>query len=312
MNPISITFIGTAAIGSPLLQALHNDERFDVRLAVTQIDKPAGRKMELHASPIKLKAHELGLEVFQPDDINSAESLDRLKHAKADMVVLMAYGQILKRDLLGLPEFGCINVHASLLPKHRGASPIQQALLHQDSETGISIMKMAEKMDAGPVYATSKIPVEESDNALTLHDKLAELTAEKTPDILYEIVADGLEPHHQDHQHATYCSKIHKADGAIDWKESADQIEAKVRAFAGWPGTHSFWEGRRLKILKAVMMPWNGNEQPGTVISDKGVIMVTCGQDALKLIEVQMEGKTPQLIEDFIRGYEDFPGSVLD
>jgi methionyl-tRNA formyltransferase len=306
MNKIKIAFIGTADIGSPLLQSLHHDERFEVKLVVTQIDKPAGRKMELKPSPIKLKAKELGISVFQPEDINSADSIKEIRKAGADMIVLMAYGQILKSEILELPEFGCINIHASLLPKHRGASPVTQSLLHQDEETGISIMKIVEKMDYGPVYATSKIPITDEDNATILRDKIAKLTAEKAPDILYEIVEDGLEAHHQDHQHATYCKKIHKADGAIDWNESADTISAKVRAFAGWPGTHTFWNGKRIKILSAKSYSYDGTEESGTVISQGNAILIKCKKDALLLEELQMEGKNSQTANEFVKGYPGF------
>lgn len=311
MKKIKIIFIGTAEIGAPLLGALTSDNRFSVNLVVTQTDKPAGRKMELQASPIKIKAVDLGLEVFQPDNINTKESIERIKKVKPDMIVLMAYGQILKRELLDIPEFGCINVHASILPKHRGASPIQQSLLHGDTETGISVMKMAEKMDAGPVYFTSKFSIADEDNAVILLAKLADLTAKRTPEVLSEIVEDGLAPQHQDNEKATYCQKIHKSDGNIDWKESADIISAKVRAFAGWPSTYTFWNGKRIKILSVTSLPYFGNEQPGTVSDYGGDIIVTCGKDALILNEIQMEGKKPQPISEFAKGYKDFIGNAL-
>ena len=311
MEKIKIIFIGTAEIGAPLLEALSSDSRFSVNLVATQIDKPAGRKMELKESPIKIKAVDLGLEVFQPENINTKESIERIKKLKPDIIVLMAYGQILKKELLDIPEYGCINVHASILPKHRGASPVQQALLHEDKETGISIMKMAEKMDAGPVYFISKFPITDEDNAVTLLGKLSDLTAKRTPEVLSEIVEDGLKPINQDHVKATYCQKIHKSDGRIDWKESADTISAKVRAFAGWPGTHTFWNGKRIKILSATPLPYFGNEQPGTVSDYSGDIIISCGKDALILNEIQMEGKKPQPIGEFVKGYKDFVGSVL-
>jgi len=311
MDKIKIIFIGTSEIGVPLLEALKSDDSFDIKLVITQTDKPAGRKMQLTASPVKLKAVDLGIEVFQPDNINNKDSVDRIKKLKPDMIVLMAYGQILKPDILEIPQYGCINVHASILPKHRGASPIQQSLLHGDTETGISIIKMVEKMDAGPVYAVSKIPITDEDNAITLSNKLARLTAKRTPEVLSEIVFDGLKPVHQDHEKATYCQKIRKSDGNIDWKEQADIIAAKVRAFAGWPGTHTFWDGKRIKILFVTPLPYFGNEQPGTVSDYSGDIIVTCGKDALILNEVQMEGKKSQSISEFIKGYSDFVGSVV-
>jgi len=311
MNKINITFIGTANIGAPLLQALHKDKRFEIKLVITQVDKPSGRKMKLTASPIKLKAEELGITVSQPENINSENSIKQIKKSGADIVVLMAYGQILKIELLELPEYGCINVHASLLPKHRGASPVQQSLLHQDEETGISIMKMAEKMDAGPVYTESKIPISDEDNAITLLNKLAKLTAEKTPDVLFEIVEDELVAHHQDHQHTTYCQKVHKSDGAIDWNESADIISAKIRAFAGWPGTYTFWSNKRIKILSAKSYSYDGTEESGSVIRQGNAVLVKCKKDALLLGELQIEGKNPQSTDEFIRGYEDFIDSHL-
>lgn len=311
MEKISLIFIGTGDIGAPLLESLANDDRFNVKLVITQIDKPAGRKMELKASPIKLKAINLGLEVYQPDDINSADSLKTIRKLSPDMIVLMAYGQILKKELLDLTEFGCVNVHASLLPKHRGASPIQQSLLHQDEETGISIMQMAEKMDSGPVFATSKIPITDDDNAVTLSDKLAELTSKKTPDVLYEIVEDELKPTPQDHPKATYCQKIHKNDGNIDWNEPADIIAAKVRAFAGWPTTFTFWEGKRIKILKAQPYDYDETEPPGTVFQQGNAVLIACKWDALLLEEIQLEGKSPQSPSAFIKGYPDFINSKL-
>jgi len=311
MDKIKIIFIGTDDIGVQLLEALFKDERFEVALAVTQTDKPSGRKMLLSASPIKLKAIDLGIEVFQPENINEQDSIKKIKKLHPDMIVLMAYGQILKSDILESPEYGCINVHASILPKHRGASPIQQALLHHDRETGISIMKMAEKMDAGPVYVTSKIAIFDYDNAITLHEKIAKLTANLVPEVLSEIAKDGLTPRHQDHSKATYCQKIHKTDGNIDWSEPADTIYSKTRAFAGWPGTYTFWNGKRLKILSATPLPYYGNEQPGTVFDYDGDIIVTCGKDALILKVIQMEGKNSMKIDEFVRGYKDFVGNVL-
>jgi len=311
MEKIKLIFIGTDKIGVPLLAALHQDGRFEVGLTVTQIDKPAGRKMELTAPPVKEKAHELGLEVFQPENINSEDSLLKIREQAPDMIVLMAYGQILSKKLLDIPEYGCINVHASILPKHRGASPVQQSLLHQDETTGISVMRMAEKMDAGPVFATSKIMIEEWDDAVSLADKLAKLSAEKVPGILDEIVNADLKAEPQDHSSATYCQKIHKNDGHLDWNESADTLAAKIRAFAGWPGTFCFWDQKRVKILKAKPSDKPMTDVPGTVFMDGG-IYVACKAGALELEELQMEGKKPQLIDDFFRGYPDFMGSKLE
>lgn len=310
-NKISLIFIGTDGIGAPLLAALHLDDRFEVRLVVTQVDRPAGRKMELTEPPIKITSDELRITSFQPEDINSNESVARLQEEHPDLIVLMAYGQILKKAVLEVPKFGCINVHASILPKHRGASPIQQSLLHLDEMTGISVMKMVEKMDAGPVYHSFEIPIADEDNAETLREKLVELAAEKTPEVLSEIVLDNLMAEPQNHEKATYCQKIHKNDGHIDWSEPADQITAKVRAFAGWPGTFTFWNDKRLKVLSAKAYDYEGAEEAGEVFNQGNLVLVKCQRDALLLEALQMEGKTVQDISTFLRGYPDFSGSKL-
>lgn len=310
MDQIKTIFIGTDKIGIPLLEALAKDDRFDVKLVITQIDKPAGRKMKLTPPPIKITSEELGVKSYQPDNINSSDSLDTIRKIKPDMIVLMAYGQILSKELLDIPEFGCINVHASILPKHRGASPVQQSLLHQDDVTGISIMKMVEKMDAGPVYATSKIPIEEWDTTISLSDKLAKLTAQKTPEILDEIINADLKAEPQDHKSATYCQKIHKNDGHIDWNEPSSVIAAKIRAFAGWPGTFTFWDKKRVKILSAKPADKPISDVPGTVFADNGVFVV-CKKGVLELDQIQMEGKNPQSVTEFVKGYSEFIGTTL-
>jgi len=308
---IPILFIGTGAIGVPMLRALAADKRFDVRLVVSQPDKPAGRKMELTPPPIKIAAQELGLPVFQPAKINIPETLDELRKYKPEMIVLMAYGKILKKELLDIPPKGCINVHASLLPYHRGASPIQDCLLTGDKKTGISIMRMDEGMDTGPVYATSEIPIADDDNAITLSEKLANLTATKTPDVLAEIDSGKLKPKPQDDSKSTLCTLIKKEDGEIKWSEPAETILKKIRAYAGWPGTHTFWNGKRLKILNAKRGNEGTKEQSGTVIQKDGDILVATGEGTIELLMVQMEGKKAQPIDEFVRGYKDFVGSKL-
>lgn len=299
---ISLIFIGSAAIGAPLLEALAQDERFEVRLVITQQDRPAGRKLELTMPAIKAKGKELGLKIEQPADINDPRFLSQLKKNPPDLIVLMAYGQILKKELLSLPRLGCINVHASLLPRYRGASPLQQCLLEQDKQTGISIMRMTEKMDAGPVYETFTIPFSAEDNALTLTEKIADLTARKTPGVLADIAGNRLTPRPQEESAATYCAKIKKTDGLISWNEDAETISAKIRAYAGWPGTYTFFKGKRLKILSGTAIGHEGGEPAGTVIKKDHRIMVKTKKGALLLGEVQLEGKKPQAILEFVKG----------
>lgn len=311
MKKIPVLFAGTASIGTPLLTVLNADDRFDIKEVITSPDRPAGRKMELKPSAIKEKALELNLSVFQPENINNSESIDHLKSLKAEIMVVIAYGQLLKPNTLDLFEHGCVNVHGSILPKYRGASPIQHALFNQDLETGISLMKMTKGMDEGPIYHVFKIPIADHDDSISLFDKLASLTAEKTPDALFEIITKNLIPQLQDEAEATYCTKILKSDGQINWNEPADKIEARIKAYAGWPGTFSFFNGKRLKIIKAKVSDYNSNLEPGTVFEDGNKVMVACQKNALELLEVQIEGKTPQKIDEFIRGYSDFLGNKL-
>ena len=308
-NKHTIIFIGTGEIGSLLLEELHKDDRFDIKLVITQIDKPAGRKMKIMASPIKAMALNIGIKIDQPENINNKESIDSIKEMNPDMIVLMAYGQILKKELLGIPKFGCINVHASLLPKYRGASPIQQTLLNQDKITGINIMEMEEKMDTGPIFASFDIPIENNENAITLADRLANLTAYNTPNILDDICDGRAETKLQDNSKASYCQKINKSDGEIDWQEDANVIVAKIRAFTGWPGTFTFWNGKRLKIL-------NGQSDKslstsGLVFQKDHLIMVGTGKGSVILDKVQIEGRNVQSIDEFVKGYGDFVDSTL-
>ncbi|MBI5422423.1 methionyl-tRNA formyltransferase [Candidatus Peregrinibacteria bacterium] len=310
-NKIPILFIGTADIGAPLLRALSADKRFEVRLVVAQPDKPAGRKLELTPCAIKAEALKLGLPVFTPEKINTPEALEELRKHKPAMIVLMAYGKILKQELLDLPPLGCINVHASLLPRHRGASPIQNCLLSGDSKTGISLMRMEAGMDTGPVYAQFDFPIMEADNAETVWAKISKLTADKTPDTLIQISEGKLKPKPQDDSKATFCAQIEKTDGEIDWTESAEAIARKVRAYAGWPGTHTFWDGKRIKILRANSATVSYTHTPGTVTAELGQVRVTTGDGELVLEEVQMEGKKAQPIGEFIKGHPAFVGTVL-
>lgn len=303
MEQLKLIFIGTDGIGSELLRRLH--ALFEVQLVVTGQDKPAGRKLQLQPSDIKLTAEELGLEVFQPLDINAEMSVRRLKNLNPDMMVVMAYGQILSREVLDIPKIACLNVHASLLPKYRGASPIQASILNMDKKTGVSLMKMVSKMDAGPVYKQFEVSISENDTGASLSDKLAKLTAEEIPKALIE-VQDGLQSTEQDENKVSYCGKISKADGQIDWSQSAKEIMARMRAFDPWPGTFTFLGEKRLKIISAEIHE-HAEGEPGLVKRD-GIV---CGQGMLKPLELQIEGASVQSLHDFINGHPDFIGSIL-
>jgi len=303
MEKIKIIFIGTDGIGSELLSTL--SKLFEVQLVVTGQDKPAGRKLQLQPSAIKLTAEELGLEVFQPIDINADLSVRRLANLNPDMIVVMAYGQILSREVLDIPRIACLNVHASLLPKYRGASPIQASILNLDKKTGVSLMQMVSKMDAGPVYKQFELSISASDTGQMLSDKLGKLSAEEIPKSLIE-VEDGLEPEPQNESNVTYCGKISKADGQIDWNRPAKEIMAQMRAFDPWPGTYTFFDGKRLRILAAELR--EGSGEPGLVKRDG----IACADGMIEPLELQIEGGNVQSLHDFINGHSDFIGSTLN
>jgi methionyl-tRNA formyltransferase len=304
MEKIKIIFVGSDEVGGKLLERLA--KLFDVVLVVTGQDKPAGRRLQLQPTPIKLIAEPLGLDVFQPIDINADLSMRRLGNLNPDMIVVMAYGQILSREVLDIPKIACLNVHASLLPKYRGASPIQASILNMDKKTGISLMNMVSKMDAGPVYKQFELPISANDTGKTLSDKLASLAAEEIPKALVE-VEGGLQPEVQDETLATYCGKISKKDGQIDWNQPGKDILARMRAFDPWPGTFTFFDGKRLKIVNAEVLEGVSPSDPG-LVKREGIV---CGNGLLKPLELQIEGGTVQSLHDFINGHPDFIGSHL-
>ena len=308
---IKIIFAGTADIATPLLRSLNKDGRFDVCLVITQIDKPAGRKMELSHSPVKKEALGLSLNIFQPENINSAESIGIISAEKPDAIIVMAYGQIFSPKVLAIPSHGCLNIHASLLPKYRGASPIQSALLNGDKETGISLMRMAEHMDSGAVYAEFTTAINENENSVELSEKLGQLSALKIPDAISDAISGKIKPAVQDEKQATYAVKISKNDGNINWSESAEKINCKIRAFAGWPSAYTYLNGKLLKILSAEAKTASGSDKPGTVFKENNDVLITTGDSAIAPLKVQIEGGKPQLIKDFINGNPDFINSKL-
>lgn len=311
MNKIKIIFTGTAEIATPLLRSLAKDERFEVSLVITQADRPAGRKMELTPSPVKKTAEKLRIPIFQPDNINSPESIEKIKNENADVIIVMAYGQILNTEILNAAKQGCINIHASLLPKYRGASPVQSAILNKEKETGISIMKMAEKMDAGPVFIKISTPIERDDNAITLTEKLAHLAAHQSRDTIYSASIGEINPENQDEKSATYCTKVKKEDGNINWDEDIETILTKIRAFAGWPGTFTFFNGKRLKILHAKSEELENDRSPGTILKTERGVGIAAKGGMLIPLQLQLEGKSTQSINDFINGNPDFINSKL-
>ncbi len=311
MKKIKIIFIGTGSIGVDLLQALSFDSRFEVILVVTGPDKPMGRKMLLKANEIKELANQRNLEVFQPHSINEPDALIKLKEKAADFFLVMAYGQMLGKELLTIPKIDCLNVHTSLLPLYRGASPIQSSLLQGDKKTGISLMKVIRKMDAGPIYQPFEHRINEEDSAGELSKKLATLAAKEVPEAIEKISEGGLTAIEQDQSKSSYCHKISKEDGQINWSDQVQKISASIRAFEPWPGSYTFFKGRRLKIISAKAHETLTEQGIGLVIKKGESIAIGGKNGFIEPIKVQLEGKKVQSMKEFLNGNQDFIGSKL-
>ncbi len=306
----NIVFMGTPQFAVPTLEALVEDHR--VVGVVTQPDRPAGRGRELRQSPVKRTALEHDLPLFQPRSLRTPEALDRLSDWQPDVIVVAAFGQILSQEVLDLPPYGCLNVHASLLPLWRGAAPVAAAILHGDEMTGVTVMKMDVGLDTGPILAQREEPIRADDTRATLTERLSYVGAKLLAETLPAYVAGELEPRPQADDEATFADQLDKQDGRLDWSRTAVDLDRKIRAFTPWPGTFTFWKDKRLKVLKASPLPdWMDDAAPGTVVQvDQGAAVAT-SQGALRLEEVQLAGKRAMTMGPFLRGRRDFVGSQL-
>lgn len=306
-----VVFMGTPEFSVPALQALLASQ--SVVGVVTQPDRPAGRGRVLQPPPVKSVALEAGIPIYQPKSLRSEESAAPLREWQPELIVVAAFGQILRPHILDLPPKGCLNVHASLLPRWRGASPIQHAILAGDKETGVTLMRMDEGMDTGPVYVQDAIPIGPRETAATLHDRLSELGAQMLTKYLPDILAGYLQAVAQDETCATYAPLIKKEDGAIDWRQSSLYIDRQIRAMTPWPGAFTIWQGQHLKVLSAEPIArgaWSTGA-PGQVVARDDVAAVLTGEGALELQVVQLAGKRATDIDDFLRGRPEFIGSQL-
>jgi methionyl-tRNA formyltransferase len=305
-----IVFMGTPEFAIPTLQAL--DEHYEVAGVVTQPDRRAGRGRNLVAPPVKETAAELGLHTIQPRALGEPEVMDQLRAWQPDLIVVAAFGQILKLPVLALPPHGCLNVHASLLPSYRGASPIAAAIVAGEEVTGVTLMRMDEGMDTGPILAQAEYPLAPGETTATLTGKLAGLGAELLLKTLPAWLSGELEAQPQDDSQASYCRPLTKQDGHLDWGEPASALERRVRAYDPWPGTYTTWQGQRLNVIRA--RAWPDRQEPGTpgtvVALEAGVGVVT-GQGVLELMEVQPAGKKPMEADAFARGQRGLAGSRL-
>lgn len=310
-----IAFMGTAELACPSLKALCRQKDFQVVGVVTQPDRPKGRELKPAPSPVKAAALGEGLPVLQPARAREEGFLAELRGLEPDLIVVAAYGQILPQAILDLPRFGCLNVHASLLPRHRGAAPIQWAILEDDAETGVTIMKIDAGLDTGPMLTTVTTPIAPADNAQTLHDRLAALGAELLVRTIPDYVAGRVMPRSQPAEGVTYARKITKEDGRIDWSLPARAIWNRVRAFTPWPGAftgHGPAPGTRLLKLWSAQVEPDRAGPPGEILqADKAGLVAGCGQQALRILELQREGGRRLAARDFLAGHPLVPGQRL-
>ena len=306
MRPLRIIFMGTAELSCASLEKLSGDKKFVVVAVVTQPDKPKGRELKLTASPVKNLAEKLRLPVLQPLKARDEKFIGELRALKPDLMVVVAYGQILPQTILDLPQFGCLNVHTSLLPKYRGAAPIQWAIAEGEPETGVTIMKMDAGLDTGPILSTRRTPILPTDDSQILHDRLAQLGAELLVNTIPIYVAGKILPQAQPAAGSTYAAKIKKEDGKIDWNQPAEQNWNRLRAFTPWPGAFTFLQTEAkpqlLKIWKAEVVECSGGLGE-ILVADKTGIIVGCGQNALRILELQREGGKRLPAEQFLTGF---------
>jgi methionyl-tRNA formyltransferase len=299
-----IVFIGTGEIGLPTLNALLDSEH-DVMGVVTQPDKPVGRKHKVEPPPIKKaligRARPPGAPIFQPARIKDPQAIQQIRALQPDAVVVMAYGQILPRDVLEIPCLACLNLHASLLPRWRGAAPIQAAIAAGDCETGITVMYMDEGLDTGDLLLQRAIEIQPTDTGGSLHDRLAQVAPGALLEALSLLAAENAPRIPQDNAHATYAQKLKREHGKIDWSEPAEIIERKIRAFNPWPGAFMKVDGHNLKIFSGSVVELNG--KPGEILHCNKELVVAAGNGAVSLREVQLEGKRRMTAAEFLRGH---------
>lgn len=322
---LKIIYMGTPSFAVPALEALIANrapglllpEGYEIVTVITRPDKPSGRGKEVVFSSVKQAALARDIPVWQPGSFKRPENSEALAAYHADLYIVAAFGQILPQDVLDLPRYGTLNIHASLLPRYRGVSPISEAILQGESETGVTIMQIDAGIDTGPILLQRAIPIEENDTTGSLTAKLADLGASALLAALPLWIADKLQPQPQNEQEASYTHMLRKEDGAIDWHRPAARLAREVRAYSPWPSTYTTWRGKLLKILEAYAFaaPKAQDILPGTVIlrkeSGTPTLQVATGEGALALDRLQLEGKKAMNADEFLRGYANIVGDVL-
>lgn len=309
-----VVFMGTPEFAVPALRALI-DSPYQVAAVYTQPDTRAGRGQQVTMSPVKEIAIAQGIPLAQPETLKAPGVMAQLSSFNPEVIVVAAFGHILPPEILDLPKFGCLNIHPSLLPRHRGPSPVAAALLHGDEVTGVTIMLMDAGLDTGPILAQRKVSISPEDTTGSLAEKLAEVAAQLLMETLPLWFRGEIKPQPQDESQATYTRVITKKEGEIDWHLSALQLWRQVRAFSPWPGCYTWWQGRRLRISQAVPLPGTTIAEVGKVVAltqpSVAVIGVGTGDGILGLCRVQLEGKREMTAAEFVRGQRNFIGASL-
>lgn len=300
---MKIIFMGTPDFSVPILRRLIQDG-YDVIGVVTQPDRPVGRKRTLTAPPVKVEAEKHGIPVFQPEKIRQSQELQTILELNPDLIVTAAFGQILPKELLEAPQFGCINVHASLLPELRGGAPIHYAIIQGKEKTGVTIMYMAEKLDAGDILTKVEVPILEDDNVGTMHDKLSVAGAKLLSETIPALLNGEITPIKQKESEATFAYNIRREQEKIDWTNSGESIYNHIRGLNPWPVAYSLLQGNVIKIWQAVKVPLNHTEVPGTIVKVEkdGIIIATGNDTGIKIIELQPSGKKRMTAGQFLSG----------
>lgn len=310
---IRIVYMGTPDFAVEPLEAIIK-AGYEVAAVVTQPDKQKGRGKEVKMTPVKECALRHGIPVFQPVKIKEPEAVAELEKYQADLFVVAAFGQLLSEEILNMPEYGCINIHASLLPAYRGAAPIQWAVLNGEKESGVTIMQMDKGLDTGDMLLKRSVELSPKETGDSLHDKLMHLGAELIVEALPKLEKGELVPEKQKDELSSYAKKLTKAMGQIDWSKDAVSLERWIRGLNSWPSAYTFFGGKTLKIWEARVAEENGAQkaEPGHVVSvSREGFTVACGQGALQILSLQLEGKKRVLTREFLLGYQVEPGMIL-
>lgn len=305
ISPIRVLFMGTPDFAVPSLRALASDPQIEVVGVVTQPDRPVGRKHVLKPSPVKVAAEELGFPVLQPLKVRAQEALAQIATLHFDVLVTAAYGQLLPQRLLDIARVGCLNVHASLLPRWRGAAPIHRALMAGDERTGVTIMEMVLALDAGPVVAVRSTSICSTDDVGTLHERLAVMGAEALLEVLPAYVQGDIEPHEQAQEGITYAQRVVREDEFLDWRQDVAQVDYQIRGLSPWPGAYTVLDGAVFKVWKGAVAEGvhSGGGQSGTVREFPGQgVHVRCGNGWYQLCTVQPSGKRKMDASEWFRG----------